>query len=65
MVIRLLKWFDFNVDGHDRDGHNTCVDEAQPMLAMVVVEGVASVVVVDVVMVWQRTSSPMMDRARG
>jgi len=45
----LLKWFGFNVDGHDCDSRNTRVDEAQPVSAMVVVEAVASVVVVDVV----------------
>jgi len=38
----LSKWFRFNVDGH-----NTCVD-GTPVPAMVVVEAVASVVVVGV-----------------
>ena len=45
----MLKWFGFNVDGHDRDVCNTCADKTQPVPAMVVMEVVASVVVVDVV----------------
>ena len=49
MAILLLKWFSFNVDDHDRDSRNTRVDEAQPVPAMVEVEAMASVVVVDVV----------------
>ena len=49
MVTLLLKWFGFNVDGHDRDVCNTCADKTQPVPAMVVMEVVASVVVVDVV----------------
>ena len=43
MATPLSKWFRFNVDGH-----NTRVDET-PVLAMVVVEAVASMVVLDVV----------------